>query len=119
MCLYNFLDNYFRLRLCESVLNKWHRLASKSHLVLYDEVLQLRLGFSRSRALYVWKLTSSAKRLQTIQLNTRAMKLRKNNISSWVVRRWRSGVKESKRESLENELVACKWREVRDWLDER
>jgi hypothetical protein len=47
------------------------------------------------------------------------MKLRKNNISSWVVRRWRSGVKESKRESLENELVACKWREVRDWLDER
>ena len=100
----------------ESVLRHWNKLASRSHYVLYDRVLKIRMHYMRSRSLNVWKMKLSLKRVLMIKLESRALKLAHHNKLSWIMRKFRAGIIESKREREEEEMIVLKWKEVRGWL---
>lgn len=109
-------DQYHQYRMLESVLHHWNKLAIRSHYVLYDRVLKIRMHYNRSRLLSLWKTKLSLKRVLMIKLENKAVLLARHNNLSWIMRKFKAGVSESKREREEEEMIGMKWREIRGWL---
>ena len=100
----------------ECVLRRWNKLTIRSHYVLYDRVFKIRMHYKRSRLFNLWKTKLSLKRVRMIKLENKALILARHNNLSWIMRKFKAGITESKREREEEEMIVMKWKEIRDWL---
>ena len=108
---------YHKFRICERVLHSWNNLASRIHHVLYDKTIKIRLYYAQSRVLTTWKTKLSLRRVQLIELERISTKLARRNQLSWIMRRFQAGVKETRKERKQEEIVSSKWEQVRFWLE--
>lgn len=99
------------------MVQQWRRLSLESHHHHYDDVIQIRIHYNRCRAVSLWRTKLQMQRVRSIELEYRAAKFTQRNQLSWIMRKFKHGVLESRREKRENQVVEMKWQKVREWLD--
>jgi len=113
---YQQADSYYQYRLCESAIRIWNQNAIHVHTILFNTVQRIRIYYQYRGVLESWKSKAAYQKLKFTRLNQKAQRRGRISTLKWIMRRWNKVVMMIRRQHIDEECVAEKWREVKEWI---